>query len=56
MPFKKGLCFNRGGRPKKSERVIEIEELARQCAPQAMEALIKIATTGNADRAALRHQ
>jgi hypothetical protein len=42
---------NPGGRPRKTEQLIEIEQLARQYAPQAMEALVKIATTGKSDSA-----
>jgi hypothetical protein len=33
------------------EQIIEIEVLARQYAPQAMQALVKIATTGKSDSA-----
>jgi hypothetical protein len=51
MPFKRGISGNPGGRPKKTEQVIEIEALARQYAPQAMEALIKIAANGKSDSA-----
>jgi hypothetical protein len=54
MPFKKGVSGNPGGRPKKMEQVIEIEALARKYAPQTMEALVKIATTGKSDSARLR--
>jgi hypothetical protein len=42
---------NPRGRPKKTEQVIEIEAMARQYAPQAMEALVKIAMTGKSDSA-----
>jgi hypothetical protein len=45
MPFKKGISGNPGGRAKKTEQVIEIGALARKYAPQAMEALVIIATT-----------
>jgi hypothetical protein len=51
MPFKKEISGNPGGRPKKTETLLEIEALARQYAPQAMEALVKIATTGKSDSA-----
>jgi hypothetical protein len=51
MLFQKGRSGNPGGRPKKTEQLIEIEQLARQCAPQAMEAPVKIATTGKSDSA-----
>jgi hypothetical protein len=44
------IC-NPGGRPKKTEKVIEIEALARQYAPQAMQALVKIAMNGKSDSA-----
>jgi hypothetical protein len=51
MPFKKGISGNPGGRPKKTETLLEIEALARQYAPQAMEALVKIAMSGKTDSA-----
>ena len=51
MPFKRGVSGNPGGRPKRTEQVIEIEALARQYAPQAMEALIKVALSGKTDSA-----
>jgi hypothetical protein len=51
MPFKKGISGNPGGRPKKTETLLEVEALARQYAPQAMEALVKIATPGKSDSA-----
>ena len=51
MPFKRGISGNPGGRPKRTEQVIEIEALARQHAPQAMEALVKIAMSGKTDSA-----
>jgi hypothetical protein len=51
MPFVRGISGNPRGRPKKTEQVIEIEAMARQYAPQAMEALIKIATSGKSDSA-----
>jgi hypothetical protein len=51
MPFVRGISGNPRGRPKKTEQVIEIEAMARRYAPQAMEALVKIATTGKSDSA-----
>jgi hypothetical protein len=44
-----GTSGNRGGRLKNTEQLVEIEQLARQYAPQAMEALVKIATSGKSD-------
>jgi hypothetical protein len=51
MPFKKGTSGNQGGRPEKMEQIIEIEVLPRQYAPQAMQALVKIAATDKSDSA-----
>jgi hypothetical protein len=51
MPFKKGISGNPGGRPKKTETLLEIEALARQYAPQALDVLLKIATEGKSDSA-----
>jgi hypothetical protein len=50
MPFQKVISGNPGGRPKKREQVIEIEP-ARKYPPQAMEALVKIATSSKSDSA-----
>jgi Family of unknown function (DUF5681) len=51
MPFQKGTSGNPGGRRKKTETLLQIEALARQYAPQAMEALAKIAMSGKTDSA-----
>jgi hypothetical protein len=51
MPFKRGVSGNPGGRPKRTEQVIEIEAMAVQYAPQAMQALVKIALSGKSDSA-----
>jgi hypothetical protein len=45
------MSGNPGGRPKRTEQVIEIEALARQYAPQALDVLLKIATEGKSDSA-----
>jgi hypothetical protein len=51
MPFKPGTSGNPGGRPKKTETLLEVEALARKYAPQALDVLLKIATEGKSDSA-----
>ncbi len=48
MPFKKGQSGNPGGRPKKGPAVIEIEALAKQLSPEALERLAAWMRSGDA--------
>ena len=47
-PFEKGQSGNPGGRPKV---VAEVRELARQRAPEAIAALVKVMTEGKSEAA-----
>lgn len=48
MAFKKGVSGNPGGKPKELKG---IQELARKHAPQALNALVKVATSGRSESA-----
>lgn len=48
MAFAKGISGNPGGKPKELKG---IQELARKYAPQAIEALVKVATKGKSEAA-----